>query len=830
MRGWTVRGLDPGTGRVVVNRRAGDEVETRSVSLDEYQSASSNPSPRRRRGDRRPAPPPTAFRLQDVVADEDMNVRVREYDAASNAVLVDGFVGDEPVRKWVSREKLEAAARETTPEASKAFRAAVIEEPPAPSAVPAETDEEESAPRDAAQRAVSAPQQAEEAAEEEADEDVDEDEIEEPEPEARENRPEEGIAETREALREARLRTATRAALQEDVRTGAISKEVLDQAGAEIDQRIEALQARPEAEKTPDENVEIEKLQAARADLATVARFAERNAELKTMEGALTQARASGDTRQVMSLTRQIRTARREVAGLQTEALNASGKIEVAIPNFASRAEIRATVPGASSARIEVSGRAPAVPSGVQLSVAGGAGAAPAAIAAAVATATPAQLVATANDAIANLNAVVNRRQQNLKNIRAEIRGIGDQYSRVASERDRAAQAGNQPLVIELNDSLAGIDERRRDLQNRQLTATVDVAQARKVRDRLQTLAGNVSASGENPPPELVDELRSAIPEGFQLNIESGVEPAAAPESKRSYAAATPRRSQNQTASFRDRLKSRLGLPLQTASAAAIAGEAPAASGYREGVGPDAYQQALSYEGGAGELSLPSYTTDVLPQDEAEEQDVYGGGLAAQKKQRSIEKQQRDARELLLPGTGPVPIGAASEPEAFGQARELFPEPGEAPSPFTREPGDAARFVGGRARDIAREARARGAEQAYAKVASQAAFGGQLGGDSSNVEGARRLKRMWDLAKAGESLTFVGIILAIATMNVQMINKYTFKSEMIPTQSLIEDFLTLLVDFNLIIICALPFVIPAAILGIIGAAVAVPLGFVLGGS
>jgi hypothetical protein len=101
------------------------------------------------------------------------------------------------------------------------------------------------------------------------------------------------------------------------------------------------------------------------------------------------------------------------------------------------------------------------------------------------------------------------------------------------------------------------------------------------------------------------------------------------------------------------------------------------------------------------------------------------------------------------------------------------------------------------------------------------ALTGGIGGSESNIEGLRRIKRFYDMVKAGTAITFIGLVITVAMMNASMINKYLTKSKYIPTQSFIEDLLTAWIDLNLLLFASLPFLIPLAIIAaVLGGAAA----------
>lgn len=807
LKGWTVSGMDAGTGRVLINKREGNAMSSRSISLDEYRQAVGGAP---KAAPKKEAAPPS-FQLQQAVGGGNMDLRVRGYDGATNSVLVDGMIDDKPVRKWIERDTLEKSLNEPSEETSTALREAVTKE--SATTEVANEPEKETAPQ--------------------LDEESEEEPTESPEEEGDEG---ETVQETRAAMREAREVQATKAVLQEGIQSGTLKKETVDQAQTELDERISALQSRPERERSTEETEQLARLTAAREQLDTISQYTDRKAERQAVETELRQARVGGDTARVNDLNKEMRRLTREVESMQREAFDASGEISVTLPNVVTSGEVRATVPQVATPQIEVSGRAPRPPGEIGVAVEGGAAAAP--VAAVGAAVSPAQLVTQAGSAVQSLDAVIQRRERRLQNLRGEINAIGDQYAQLAERQQQARQRGNDTVVAELDRSMDDLSVRRRDLQNRQVTGTVEVAEARKQRDRIQTLADNVSQAGDEAPPELVGQLRSAIPQGLQLTIEQKPGQAAPTEEpamprRRSYAAAAPTGAEppappSAAQQIRERLQSTLNLPYQTATAAAIAGEGrgPEETAYTEDVGPDAYEQALSREGGAGELILPSYSTMTPSAEQVQEEDIYGADLTARQRQRELERQQREAKERLLPSEEPVDEAAGYPPE-----EELPPEaPAEGAEPG--RPGLGERALAGLGRRAApsavERARAQGlqaqrqqaAKEAVSAIKGKAAFGGQLGGDTSNIEGVKRLKRIWDMAKAGEALTFWGIVLTVLTMNIQMINKWIWpKSELIPPQSMIEDGVTIWLDINLVLISILPFVIPMAVIAIIAAVV-----------
>lgn len=224
---------------------------------------------------------------------------------------------------------------------------------------------------------------------------------------------------------------------------------------------------------------------------------------------------------------------------------------------------------------------------------------------------------------------------------------------------------------------------------------------------------------------------------------------------------------------------------------------------------PDAYEKAITTAGGheARRRHIPSYTESKLSPEEIAAQDVFEPERGGRERQRKIEEEQRAALESFMPEE------IETEDKGVGQ-RELEAESAATTPPDTRRqaslsPQEISRVLG------IQRARNEGLLSKFKKdVGQELAQKSQGGSAQSNIEGMRRLKRTYDTLKVGAGVTFIGLVVTLAVMNLQMIAKI-LDLKGVPKQSLVEDLLTIWIDINLLLgffLTLLPLLIVVAIL------------------
>ena len=270
-----------------------------------------------------------------------------------------------------------------------------------------------------------------------------------------------------------------------------------------------------------------------------------------------------------------------------------------------------------------------------------------------------------------------------------------------------------------------------------------------------------------------------------------------------------------------DKLKGTFSKPIVLA-AALSAGQQYDAS--REGrPSQDAYEMAMGTEGGQASFAPrpPSYTTSIKRTPEEREGDIQETDLERLQGSREQTEQMQQTNESLL---GPEQL--PSEEEGFG-GEEGAPErgrPGQGVPSEEQEPAiqqDLARKQAQQANQLqANQQMAANAQRAQAEQSATRSI------DQSTVQGAdqnvKAAQKLWRIVNGVDAITgledVLGILTTVAVMNIQMINKLTFKIRFIPPTSFpVEDAAIVGVDMILctgcLVQCISYCVIPAAVAG-----------------
>lgn len=447
-----------------------------------------------------------------------------------------------------------------------------------------------------------------------------------------------------------------------------------------------------------------------------------------------------------------------------------------------------------------------------------------------------AQLLMRAKAGIQLLDNETRDNEKQLNQIRASLVELGKTYSELNQQRQSAIQQGNSEAVPRLDTDMQSLDQERRGQLDAQLKIQARNTDTRLNRDKLAAASQNLSqaeSSGQGPTV-LMQQVSALIPPTVSAVIAPGAhrppvsgpsdDPQAAlapepPKQPRSYAVSTPPIRQAATAAspgpgvaggLRNKLLPTLGYGQATAVAIDASKQAELAS--QAGLGEDAYEKAMSTEGGheTRRQAVPSYTTQAPSSEEIEEEDLFDPERGGRQRQRAKEEQQREAVESLQPGQTQSSNEEAEGQEVPESDPEQSAEPAQAQSGLS--PAEVDRSVG------MQSARQNGILNRVKKGLAKEATGKSNASTQSNLQGVKKLKRGYDALKLGSALTFWGIVLTILTMNLQLIAKI-LDLPFIPKQSLIEDVFTVALDILLIInigmMMLISLIVPATIAALI---------------
>lgn len=597
-----------------------------------------------------------------------------------------------------------------------------------------------------------------------------------------------------------------------------------------------------------------------------------RVAELKSSKSELRQFAGqrgfSSELRNEMKkLDRNLRSIMRE--GSATVQTHLSGSAEATL---ATKITGRVTPPQAGvelETRGEVSGRLAQGGRAGAGGAARGAAAAGAAVTAAASAAgalaaDQAQTLARAQSALVAINSQIQSRDEGLNQIRGQLQELSRSYQQKDMQRRAAEREGKTNEALVLTGELETLDSGRRSLQENQLNAQADLVDLKSRAQKLRVGINNVEQAEGEAPQALLESLEAAIPPeiGRALPPSRPGVVRAAPESKalptraapesaglrtaaakeapkeaapqkgfetpsRSYSPTLPslpaKRAGGAGRAVRQRLTKQLGTPFPNATAVSLNVEQQAARrGADQGMS-DAYEQALSQEGGFAQPALPSYTNAGPPESEVEEEDLFESDFAKRRQVREREAEQRAAKENLFPEEAVIqeappaarreliPNEGKSEMTASGPMRDQIPTP--APSVGPLEAARAQKFQ---------------AAQAGARGASATELVSAIGGQGAseifdNIQAIKKISNTYKAVKAGSAVTVIGIIITILVANLQLIGGRIMKLKIVPKQTLVEDVLTVIVDILLLVFCvvttAMAFAIPAVIVAVIGGAI-----------
>ncbi len=820
---WTVVGFDATTGRVMVNKRDGDAVLTRSVDMADYDKAVA--LSKFEKG-RKKIPRPR-FAINQTIGLGSDSLRISGYDALSGTVQVTGLAGGKNVTTWVDKWLVNDAAMGNIQAVGKVISSAAGEKPE----VEAKKEEPKKETR-TARKAIPVAQGPVPVTEtKEVVSEVEKKGTEEISGEmSGEEEIEKGIRKTRDELRETR----------EEVR-GAATPDLSKRLEAEI-AKIEA--GAKAAGISPAERQVIERYRdvlrkdleiSQTGDAASVVRLVTERQALVTSIPALTATAAS--TTRVPSLQTQdilekvnvdfsVSNASAEVSQLRSQ--EATLKIQLKTsPNPAVQGMLKdvqarlSTIAkqGAAGPSVTVSATATTAPAGMATNAA--------------------QVLARAKAGIAVLQEKRASQQDALKDIQRVIGEIGTEYADLNQQRQVAMRAGNTEAVGYLDTEMADLDTERQMQLKAQLTVQTRMNNTQGQMDALEAGIANLSqAESGQAPAALVTQVNALIPPSVPERPEAEARPTVegakaapatielpSPPPPRSYAPGLPIRRPGAIGAtpvpgiaqrIRGRAMQAIGIAPAAATAVGLdaARQAERAAGI-EGVGEDTYERAMATEGGheRPRRAPPSYTQERLTPEELEQQDIYEPGVAGRERQREKEAGQQATMESLLPSEAPAE-GVAPEAGVPGapvgvSGRPAPAEPGLSKTELDRATGLQA----GRQRSMFGQMHRDMLKQLAAQKRG-------FGETRTSAEGIQRIKRGYDMFKAGTALTFWGIVITVFTMNVQLAAK-VFNFKRVPKQSLVEDVLTVFLDimlvltaiFNVVSMLIIPAVIIAMIVG-----------------
>lgn len=159
--------------------------------------------------------------------------------------------------------------------------------------------------------------------------------------------------------------------------------------------------------------------------------------------------------------------------------------------------------------------------------------------------------------------------------------------------------------------------------------------------------------------------------------------------------------------------------------------------------------------------------------------------------QRTREAKMKETAEQFVgapavPTIGPQPEAGEEVGEETKPAAPRREAGEEAPEEMTEE--ERARELAALAAQAAQEQR-RTAEQQAAQAETQV-----RGAEENRMKDAQRL---WRFVQGLESLTIIGAIITIASMNLQLFNDMTVRTKLLPKPSVPDKFFTALVDCGL---------------------------------
>jgi hypothetical protein len=233
---------------------------------------------------------------------------------------------------------------------------------------------------------------------------------------------------------------------------------------------------------------------------------------------------------------------------------------------------------------------------------------------------------------------------------------------------------------------------------------------------------------------------------------------------------------------------------------------------------PDTYEQAMSEEGGVGgELSpleigtqMPDTSTTYAAGGNVEEgpepADFFMEREAAGRKRMTDVNRQVPARPAA--DASRMASGTARKPVTPTPPTGAQPQ-GAGAAPSAQESSRFQRLLNQQGRAIAKRDQA---QAGFDKLKSAQDV-------QANLDSIKKLKRIYDIAKAGTALSFWGIVVAVLIANIQTINKYTVKVRVIPATTLVEDVAIVILDLMLlqviILTIATVLIVPAIIVAVI---------------
>jgi len=845
LKEWTVTGIDPKSGRVIVSKRLGDTVENRSIPFSEYQQAKTESKKIKNRFKK------PSFRLGQSFHLGRNSLRVEGYDGASSSALVEGMVDGKRIRRWVKQQDLNKAASSLAPQVIQKVFEAVGKEKPNKPIEPKSIAEIRTALRERRlakkQQEVSENMPAQDAlydgiqAEKEAvDARID----------ALSKRvsvpavPEVETSEER-ALAENELKTTTLYKTLLDTDAEIASVEQVDpeafrattQKRAEMkeayQQSLEETKVAAKAANIPAARIEsIEKdLQVNKPLLDISSQVVELKASKFELQKQTKGAQASPElTREIKKLDQKLDKIMR--AGSSSVQTHLSGTAEATLATKVTGRVVSPKVGIEVEARGQISGNAPQRAQKGSAKAVGTIATAAASAVAGTIVAHQAQTLARAQSALGAINTQIQSREASLQQTRGQVADLARNYQTKNTQQKAATREGRTEEAVTLSGELQTIDANRRELQDTQLNTQAELVKLKSTAQNLRVGINNVEQSEGQTPLALLENLEKAIPP--EIARTKPTAPVTAPQTlaepkpvhARSFSSTLPALATQRRATSgqvtRQRLTKQLGTPFTSATAVSLnVGQQSARRDPSQG-GSDAYERALSQEGGLQQASLPSYTMGGPGEDEVEKEDLFESDLAKQRQVREREAQQRATKESLFPEEAqvqpsqrfadqePIPNEGRSEMSVKEALRE--PVPIGAPPSMPMEVARARQLQAAQTR-----ARSSVATELVSAVGNEGASG-----IAANAQAIKKMAKTYKAIKAGASFTLVGIVITWVMANVQLIGGRILNLRIVPKQTIIEDTATVVFDImlviNMLISAVILFAIPAAIIAIIGGA------------
>ncbi len=781
-RGWTVAGVDPKSGDVILTRPQGETVVTLTISSEQYEKLKTvGPNARYRK-------PSLRFRLGDVYTSGERSANVAAYDDVGKRALVETQEDGQAIRRWVDasaldrvstgQTRLEEVLQEaSTPQQEEGTtRQKPVNLPKGPLSVapepvtPAEAPASKPAPLASDEEAVI----------EEATEEV----LEEREtPKA-----------AREALRSKRTEERI-VALKQDpeadlfVRLVAAGTTVPDPA---FRQKVSAVRGELTPVVLAQLATEYMQEQASRGveDWRTVTRQAVRTVADRPANDPVYQAmvvRGTTGTREerLQSFVIQYPDKAKAYAFTDQEiavTLQAVGRGAGVAPSGGVDVELEATLPGTGS---KTGG----------LGVAAAAGAAVLASAEALA-ARKGALIDQARSALAGYAQVSAGYRRKLDGVRDGIKALGQKTQGINAALTPTA---SMEQVRQYQGEITKADTQRRELQDEQVKLTV---QAQGVNADAEQLSRALRQFEQASPTEegmrAFEGRLGQVPASVKQAVKKE-DPSSIPAKRTTRVGGVP--AQQATAQRKDAVR-RIGgrrAVGRGALAAGIFGAATSLFGAQQssrlseqGIGGDHDAYSEAFGGGTSRrpvIEAPGRTYTAPDEGEAPDRLPTAG-----EESQRIRAKERTMRDTLAFHAGEETVGGEEGVgEEGGQARRPRGDQGatfeeEAPEEETSGEMDRASQL------LNAQQQARGAQEAAQAAEGQDAQGGDLPGQ---LGGIQRIGRFYNMTKYSSAATGIGILYTILLMNVSLVAKL-INAKSIPKQTFIEDVATIFLDVAII--------------------------------